>query len=99
MPTLIDVFDVKRSLLIWLIVTILWILRLASKPVWVFGGLLILSSSCGLFRFGRLGAAGLSGIACTGFVWLLVPCERQLPGLSTTGSSGKPNSTRSPPTC
>ena len=72
MTAVVEPIDTKRTVVIWFLSAFLWGLRMTSKPVVLFAALFILYGLLGLLVFGRIEAAWMTAVGCTGLVWLLV---------------------------
>jgi hypothetical protein len=72
MTAVVDASDTKRTVAIWFLAALLWALRVTSRRMVLFGALFILYGLLGLLVFGRIEAAWMTAVGCTGLVWLLV---------------------------
>jgi hypothetical protein len=77
MTAVVDASDTKRTVAIWFLAALLWALRVTSGPMVLFGLLFALYGLFGLLVFDRIEPAWMTGIGCTGMVWLLTRCCRE----------------------
>lgn len=73
-----DPFGVKRSAVVWLLSSILWTIRLASRPWLWFSVFFTLYALLGFLLSGRVIPAGIAAIGCAASAWLHMRLYRQL---------------------
>jgi hypothetical protein len=80
LTTVVDAFDIKRTVQVRFLSALLWLLRMASRPRVVFAVLFLLYALFGFLVFGGAEGAWMAGSGCTLAAWLLVRCCRETAG-------------------